>query len=103
MNIQRVAIAGFAAFAVTAAIAQAQLPVVNAEVRKIDAAKGTVLLKHQEIPNMGMSAMTMQFDLKDKKMLAGVKPGDMVQFTADMVGGKPTVMTLRRSTVQSKP
>lgn len=73
----------------------AALPQVDAEVRKLDTAKGTIVLRHKEIPNMGMGPMTMQFDVADKKMLRGVKPGDKVKFTVDMVGGKPTVLQLR--------
>lgn len=86
--------AGMAALAASAS-GKSSLPVVDAEVRKLDADKGTIVLKHKDIPNMGMSAMTMQFDVADKKMLKGVKPGDKVRFQADMVQGKPTVIGLR--------
>ncbi len=95
MKFKQAALAAFGAVAMVAAVAQATLPFVDAEVRKLDAAKGTVVLKHKDIPNLGMSGMTMEFDVANKKMLQGVKPGDKVQVTIDMVGGKPTVQQLR--------
>lgn len=51
------------------------LPVVNAEVKK-----GSVVLKHEDIPNLGVGPMTMQFDVADKKLLKDVKVGDKVRF-----------------------
>jgi Cu/Ag efflux protein CusF len=82
-------------FALVAAVAQAALPDVDAEVRKIDTAKNAITLKHKDIPNLGMSGMTMMFDVADPKLLKGVKEGDKVKFQVDMVAGKPTVMSLR--------
>ena len=95
MNLTRAAWAATLTIVAAAAIAQSKLPFVDAEVKKLDAAKGTIVLKHQDIPNIGMMAMTMQFDVANKKMLDGVKPGDKVRFTADIVAGKPTVKDLR--------
>jgi Cu(I)/Ag(I) efflux system membrane protein CusA/SilA len=97
MKFKQAALAAFGAVAMVAAVAQATLPFVDAEVRKLDASKGTVVLKHKDIPNLGMSGMTMEFDVANKKALQGVKPGDKVQVTIDMVGGKPTVLQLRRA------
>jgi Cu/Ag efflux protein CusF len=77
-----------------ATLAHAALPTVDGEVRKVDTAKGTVVLKHGEIPNLGMPAMAMEF-YADRKLLEKVKPGDKVKFQADMVGGKPTVVEMR--------
>jgi Cu/Ag efflux protein CusF len=71
------------------------LPVVDAEVRKIEQATGMIVLRHGEIPNLGMPAMTMAFDVADKKMLTRVKPGDKVKFQADMIQGKATVVDLK--------
>ena len=48
-------------------------------------------LKHGEITNMQMPAMTMAFGVADKQMLAGVKAGDKVRFRVEMVKGAPTV------------
>jgi Cu(I)/Ag(I) efflux system periplasmic protein CusF len=77
------------------AASKSALPIVNAEVRKIDQAAGMIVLRHGDIPNMGMPAMTMAFDVADKKMLTRVKPGDKVKFQADMIQGKATVVDLK--------
>lgn len=39
----------------------------------------TAVIKHEEIPDY-MPAMTMPLDVKDKKELAGLKPGDAITF-----------------------
>lgn len=61
-----------------------------AVVQRIDAARGEVVLKHGDIPNLAMPAMTMAFTA-DKKTLDQVKAGDKVRFHAVIVKGKPTV------------
>jgi len=72
-----------AAFALAAsARAQAALPVVDAEVRQIDKATQTITLRHGDIKNVDMPAMTMVFTAIDPKLLQGLKPGDKVRFTA---------------------
>lgn len=63
-------------------------------VQKIDIAKGLVVLKHGDIPNLAMPAMTMGFDVADSKMLDPIKPGDKVRFHVEVVKGKPTVTNL---------
>ncbi|GAC1527248.1 MAG: hypothetical protein NVS2B4_04480 [Ramlibacter sp.] len=83
--------------AAPAASAPASLPVVDAHVRKIDSGKGMVVLQHGDIPNLGMIAMTMGFDVADKKQLKGLKVGDKVKFQADMVGGRPTVTSRKKA------
>ncbi|SDX10531.1 Cu(I)/Ag(I) efflux system membrane protein CusA/SilA [Variovorax sp. YR634] len=63
----------------------------DAVVQKIDQAGGVIVLKHGDIPNLAMPAMTMGFDVADKKMLTQVKAGDKVRFHVEVVKGKPTV------------
>jgi Cu/Ag efflux protein CusF len=75
--------------------ARATVPTVDAEVRKLDAGKGLIVLKHGEIANLGMGPMTMGFRVADEKMLKGLKVGDKVRFQAEMVKGEPTVTHLR--------
>ena len=58
----------------------------DGEVRRIDKARGTVLLKHGEIRNIGMGAMTMSFKLKDPKMADQLKEGDKVKFAVEPKG-----------------
>ena len=86
---------GMAMPAKTAA-SSAAMPLVQGEVRKVDLAKGLIVLRHSDIPNIAMPAMTMGFDVVDKKMLDDLKVGDRVQFQAEMVKGKATVTELKR-------
>jgi Cu/Ag efflux protein CusF len=76
--------------------APSAMPLVDGEVLKLDSDKGLVVLKHGVLPNLGMPAMTMGFDVVDKKMLKGFKVGDKVKFQAQMIGGKATVTELNR-------
>ncbi|MES2226768.1 MAG: copper-binding protein [Pseudomonadota bacterium] len=71
------------------------MPLVNGEVRKLDPATGLIVLRHGDIPNLAMPAMTMGFDIADKMMLDGFKVGDKVRFQAEMVKGKATVTELK--------
>jgi Cu/Ag efflux protein CusF len=66
----------------------------DAEVRKVDAARGKITLKHGEIKNLDMPAMSMVFSVKDPGMLSRVQPGDKVRFTADKIKGVYTVTSL---------
>jgi Cu/Ag efflux protein CusF len=68
-----------------------QVPLVSGEVRRIDKEAGKITLKHDAIPNLDMTAMTMVFRVKDPAMLEKLKPGDKVQFKADNVRGAFTV------------
>jgi Cu(I)/Ag(I) efflux system membrane protein CusA/SilA len=74
----------------------AAMPLVQGEVRKIDLEKGLIVLRHGDIPNLAMPAMTMGFDVADKKWLDGLKVGDKVKFQAEMVKGKATVTEFQR-------
>lgn len=67
---------------------------VQAEVRKVDTANGKVTLKHGPIENLGMSAMTMSFPVKDKASLARLKEGSKVRATFDKVNGVATVTNI---------
>jgi Cu(I)/Ag(I) efflux system membrane protein CusA/SilA len=73
---------------------QAGAMMTDAVVQKIDAAKGLIVLKHGDIPNLAMPAMTMGFDVADRKMLDPFKSGDRVRFHVEVVKGKPTVTQL---------
>lgn len=65
------------------------------EVRKVDKAAGKVTLKHGEIKNLGMGAMTMVFTAKDPRILDKVKAGDKVKFVAASEGGKLIVTEIQ--------
>jgi len=70
------------------------LPVVDAEVRRVDLGAGKVTLKHGDIPNLDMPPMTMVFQVQDPALLRPLKPGDKVRFTADKINGAYTVIEL---------
>ena len=69
---------------------------VPAEIRKIDTATGKITLKHGPIANLGMSAMTMAFPVKDPAMLGNLKEGNKVSATFDIVDGEATVIDLHK-------
>jgi Cu/Ag efflux protein CusF len=62
---------------------QQNMPLSEGVIRKIDPAAGKVTIRHGELANLGMPAMTMTFSASDKAMLKGYKVGDKVQFRAD--------------------
>jgi len=76
--------------------APSAMPLVDGELLKLDSDKGLVVLKHGAVPNLDMPAMTMGYDVADKKMLKDFKVGDKVKFQARMIGGKATVTELKR-------
>ena len=77
-------------------LAQAALPLVDGEVRKVDLSAQRITLKHGEIKNLDMPAMSMVFKVKAPALLEKVKAGDRVQFTAVEVNGALTVVTMER-------
>lgn len=83
---------GAVAFAFAAALVTAHAADVAAgkgRVNKIDAGAATLNLTHEAIPALKWPAMTMDFHVADKKLLAGVKPGQAVTFglAKDPAGG----------------
>jgi Cu(I)/Ag(I) efflux system periplasmic protein CusF len=61
------------------------------EVRKIDKAQSKVTLRHGEIKNLDMPAMTMVFRVKDATQLDSVAVGDKVKFAAEKIDGNYVV------------
>lgn len=49
-------------------------------VNKVDAKSGVVNISHEAIPTIQWPAMTMDFRVADKKVLAGIKNGQKVTF-----------------------
>lgn len=68
---------------------------VDGEIKKVDKEAGKVTIRHGEIKNLGMPAMTMVFRVKDNAMLDQVKAGDKVKFVAEKVNGAFTVVQLQ--------
>lgn len=78
----------------SAATQPSTLPWVNAQIRKIDASRGRITLRHDDIPNLDMPGMTMIFNVADPALLERVKPGDAVRVAIDKVNGKITVIRM---------
>lgn len=74
-----------------AAPAQAMTDMVAGEVRKVDKDARKITLRHGEIKQLDMPAMTMVFQVKDSAMLEKVKAGDKVKFKVENAGGAMTV------------
>ena len=68
--------------------------VTQGEVRKIDKDANKITIKHHEIKNLGMPAMTMVFAAKEPAMLDKAKVGDNVQFIAERANGVITVTSI---------
>ena len=89
------------AFAVLAAISLSLATPVLAdqfttgEVIKVDAKQKKVTIRHEELKNLEMPAMTMVFSLADEAMLDRVAVGNTIEFVADRVKGKITIVELR--------
>jgi Cu/Ag efflux protein CusF len=69
----------------------------DGEVRRIDKARGTVLMRHGEIKSLNMGAMTMSFKLKDPAMATDLKEGDKVRFTAEQKGDDLIITSIRKA------
>jgi len=75
--------------------APATAELTDGEVKKIDKEAGKITLRHGELKNLNMSAMTMVFRVKDPAMLDQVKAGDKIKFAADRVNGAVTIVQLQ--------
>lgn len=101
-----VVLAGSPAFAIDhgamdhGAISHAQMEkrstatMTEGEVRKVDVELGKVTIKHADITNLAMPAMTMVFTAADKALLSEVKAGDKIRFTAANENGKLLVTAI---------
>jgi len=75
--------------------ASAPAELTDGEVKKIDKEAGKITLRHGELKNLNMPAMTMVLRVKDPAMLEQVKLGDKVMFAADRVNGAVTIIQLQ--------
>lgn len=87
--------AGHAAHGAHAGHQAAPAELTEGEVRKIDREAGKITLRHGELKNLNMGAMTMVFRVREPAMLDQVKAGDKVKFAADRVGGAIMVVQLQ--------
>lgn len=65
------------------------------EVTKIDEKQKKITIKHEELKNLEMPAMTMVFVVADEAMLDKVKVGQSIEFVAERVNGRITVTEIR--------
>ena len=49
-------------------------------VKRVDPAKGVVSLKHDPVKSLNWPGMTMDFNVRDPKLIVGVKPDQQVKF-----------------------
>jgi Cu/Ag efflux protein CusF len=70
------------------------MPMSEGLIIKVDKASGRITIRHGELYNLGMPAMTMAFRVSKPAMLNLVKPGDAVQFRADRRQGALTITDL---------
>lgn len=66
-------------------------------IRKVDAVRGKLTIKHGDIKNLGMPGMTMMFSVKDPSMMQGVKEGDAVQFVVEKVNGALVITDIKKA------
>lgn len=64
-------------------------------VNKIDTKTNKVTIKHEDLKNLDMPAMTMVFRVEDPAILAKMKEGASIEFVAERVNGKLTVTQMK--------
>ncbi len=65
------------------------------EVTKVDAKQKKITIKHEPLANLDMPAMTMVFVVAEDGMLEKVKPGQAIEFVAERVNGRITVVEIK--------
>ena len=64
-------------------------------VNKVDAKAKKVTIKHEDLKNLDMPAMTMVFRVEDPVLLEKLKEGSNIEFVAERVNGKLTVTEVK--------
>ena len=73
----------------------AESPLVDGLVKKVDKPAGKVTLSHGPLPN-GMPAMTMAFGVRNAVWLDQMKPGDKIRFRLDSANDALTIAYFER-------
>lgn len=76
------------AFVAAAAFAQAAI---DGEVKKVDKPAARITLKHAEVKQFDMPAMTGAYKVADPGMLDRVQPGDHVRFSLERLNNQYTI------------
>src|SRR5690554_550496 len=93
--IARAIVAALATTSFYSVAAIAQEATVSGEVRRIDAAAGKITIKHGQIPDLDLTAMTLVYRI-DPALLKGIQPGDQVKFTARREAGQYVVTAISK-------
>jgi Cu/Ag efflux protein CusF len=83
--------------ALLAGLAVATAQATEGEVKKVDLATAKVTIRHGEIKNLEMPAMTMVFRARNPSLLDGLKAGDRIDFDADKIDGQYVVTAIRKA------
>ncbi|GAB2829062.1 hypothetical protein GCM10027276_34990 [Comamonas piscis] len=67
------------------------------EITRVDKRGGKLTIRHEDIKNLDMPAMTMVFVLKDATQLAQFNPGDKVRFHVQDESGSLTITRIERA------
>jgi protein SCO1 len=96
----------FCALALTVGIAACRPPARQYELRgvvvSVDAARQEITIKHEDIPRF-MPGMTMPFKVRDRRLLEGRVPGDLVRATLVVQDADAYLRTLERTGSASVP
>lgn len=76
------------ASAAPAAATDPAMVLTNGEITRVDARSGKLTIRHGDITNLGMPAMTMVFALQDSARAAQFQPGNPVRFHVEDVQGQ---------------
>ena len=102
------AVCAVAAFPLSISFAQQPVPaaatstapnqdMTDGEIRKIDKDSKKITIKHGEIKNLDMPAMTMVFQVKDTAVLDTIQAGDKVKFRVEKLLGAYVITDLQLS------
>ena len=71
-------------------------------IRKVDMDSKKITIKHGDIKNLDMTAMTMVFQVKNPAMLEQVKAGDTIRFKAEKLNGAIVVTDMKLVSAASR-
>ena len=94
-SIARAVAAALVATSAYSVAAIAQEATASGEVRRINAAEGKITIKHGQIPDLDLAAMTLVYRI-DPALMADIKPGDSVKFTARREAGQYVVVAISK-------
>ncbi|RUM95736.1 hypothetical protein EET67_21670 [Pseudaminobacter arsenicus] len=89
----KVAVIGLAVFGLASGTLAAEYT--KGKVTKVDTKQKKITIKHEELTNLDMPAMTMVFVVADDAMLDEVSEGQAIEFVAERVNGRITVTEIK--------